>query len=399
MGRPKIKTPKDELRDLYLGKKLSVDQIAKRFYCSERTVFVRLYEYNIPIKHDNRRIDITKDKLEELYISKKLSIGKIAKIFRCGKNTIWVRLCQHNIRPRTKSEANKGKYRVKIPKELKSLYENKKLSTNDIASRFNCSTYTVLRRLHDSNTPIRTLRIDVPKEDLENLYTKEKINIYKIGEIFGCDGITIFNRLKQYNIPIRRKGELAVGKYQVDMPKDKVADLYINKGWPVSRIKGIFSCSPTTIRKRLNKYGIHVRNISEALKGNPSPMKGKHHSEETRKKLSLLTVRQLSSGSMKRKDTSIELKIQEELKRNNIYYQKYIPLCDVTVVDFYLPDYKIAIYADGDYWHNLPVVKIRDEKQNKILKENGYQVLRFWEHEINESIAECISKVKNFIKV
>ena len=71
---------------------------------------------------------------------------------------------------------------------------------------------------------------------------------------------------------------------------------------------------------------------------------------------------------------------------------------DCSLVDFYLPDYKVAIYVDGDYWHNLPVVKNRDEKQNRILEENGYQVLRFWEHEIKRSVGECVNKIKEYVK-
>ena len=56
---------------------------------------------------------------------------------------------------------------------------------------------------------------------------------------------------------------------------------------------------------------------------------------------------------MKRKDTSIELKMERELKRNNIYYQKQVPLCKIAIVDFYLSEQKIVIECDGDYWHNL----------------------------------------------
>jgi len=224
------------------------------------------------------------------------------------------------------------------------------------------------------------------------------MTIYQIGKKFGCDGVTILNRLREYNMPIRKRGELAMEKYRIEIPKEIIRNLYIKKKMPVLEIKKIFNCNAATLRKRLERYSIPIRNISEALKGNPSSMKGKHHTEETRKKLSILTVRQLTSGMMKRKDTSIEIKIEKELKRNNIYYQKQIPLCNITVADFYLPGYRVAIYTDGDYWHNLSLVKNRDEKQNIILKQNGYKVLRFWEHEINRSARECVNRIKEYSK-
>jgi len=96
--------------------------------------------------------------------------------------------------------------------------------------------------------------------------------------------------------------------------------------------------------------------------------------------------------SMKRTDTSIEIKIENELKRIGLNYIKQFPLCNSTISDFYLPESKVVIYADGDYWHNLPEYKLRDERINKILKSNGYTVYRFWEHEINKSVEECIKK-------
>ncbi len=397
MARPSIiKISKDILRYLYLVKKLSPIQIANKFNCSERTIYTRLYEYEIPIRHDRERNDITEERLRDLYLNKKMSIGKIAEIFKCSKGTIWAKLCQRNIDVRTKSKANKGKYKIEIPGEIKSLYLNDKLSISKIAKRFNCCCKSISQRLHDYNIDTGIRKIEIPKKELEDLYIRNKMTIYQIGEKFGCDGVTILNRLRQYNIPIRKRGELAMEKYRIEIPKETTRDLYVKKKIPVSKIKKIFHCSATTLRKRLERYGFPIRNISEALKGNPSPMKGKHHTEETRKKLSMLTVRQLASGMMKRKDTSIEIKIEEELKRNHIYYQKHISLCGITVPDFYLPDYRVVIYTDGDYWHNLPIVKSRDTKQNKILKENGYQVLRFWEHEINRSLSECVNKVKEY---
>ena len=187
------------------------------------------------------------------------------------------------------------------------------------------------------------------------------------------------------------------GQNKIEIPKEAVRHLYIEKGLTISEIVKMSNWSQGAVYKRLRKYGF-IRSVSEALKGKPSTVKGKHHTEETRKKLSMLTVKQLASGLMKMKDTSIEIKIEEELGRNHIYYQKHISLCGITVPDFYLPDYRLAIYTDGDYWHNLPIVKNRDEKQNRILKQKGYRVFRFWEHEINKSVSECINKIKEYIK-
>lgn len=398
MARPKIEISRDKLKDLYLNKKLSLDLITKEFCCSERTIFARLYEYKIPIRYDKERNDVTEEKLKDLYLDKKMSIGKIAEMFKCSKGTIWAKLCQYNINVRTKSEANKGKYKIEIPEEIKSLYINDKLSISKIAKRFNCCNRTISQRLHNYNIATGIRKIEIPKKELEDLYIRNKMNIYQIGKKFDCNEVTILNRLRQYNIPIRKKGELAMEKYRIEISAERAKNLYVDKKLPISEIKKLFYCHHETLRKRLLRSGISIRNISEALKGKPSTFKGKHHTLETRKKLSILTVKQLASGKMKRQDTTIERKIEEGLKKNHIYYKKYIPLCNITVADFYLPKYKLVIYADGDYWHSLSLVKNRDKKQNIILKQNGYQVLRFWEHEINRSVGECVNKIKEYIK-
>lgn len=43
--------------------------------------------------------------------------------------------------------------------------------------------------------------------------------------------------------------------------------------------------------------------------------------------------------------------------------------------DFYLPKKNLIVHCNGSYWHNKPNVKIRDKKQNKWLKENGFKIL------------------------
>jgi len=93
------------------------------------------------------------------------------------------------------------------------------------------------------------------------------------------------------------------------------------------------------------------------------------------------------------KDTKIELKMEEELKRRNINYEKQFPLCNVAIVDFFLPEYKTIIQCDGDYWHNLLKQKDKDINQDNILKRNDYIIYRFWEHEINESIEKCVDRL------
>jgi DNA mismatch endonuclease, patch repair protein len=101
------------------------------------------------------------------------------------------------------------------------------------------------------------------------------------------------------------------------------------------------------------------------------------------------------------KDTSIEIKLQKILKKNKILFQKHKSIFGQPDI-FIQPN--ICIFADGCYWHKYPKGTNRDKKVNEYLKQNGYIVLRFWEHEINNDIERCfqiinLEIIKYLIKV
>lgn len=76
--------------------------------------------------------------------------------------------------------------------------------------------------------------------------------------------------------------------------------------------------------------------------------------------------------------------------------------------DFYFPDYKLAVFIDGCFWHGCPkcghtpktntsfwrkkieLNKQRDCRDCLSLKMSGIQVQRFWEHEILNNVNNCI---------
>ena len=94
----------------------------------------------------------------------------------------------------------------------------------------------------------------------------------------------------------------------------------------------------------------------------------------------------------KYKDTSIEIKIQHELLKRNIKFEKQKPLLNKYLVDIFIAP-NIVIECDGDYWHNLPGAQEKDLKRDKELIKNNYVVYRFWQHEINDSPEKCINQL------
>jgi very-short-patch-repair endonuclease len=151
--------------------------------------------------------------------------------------------------------------------------------------------------------------------------------------------------------------------------------------------------------------------ISKGAKGIPKPKPkgfgiGRSHSNLTKDKMSKSAVDNLiKQGKVKR--SNLEYKFEEILDSFNIEYKhslyiKYIG----KIYDFYLPEYNILIEVDGDFWHSNPNSKYKkptcksqflnienDKFKNKWAKDNGYQMLRFWETDINTNIEQVKQKL------
>jgi very-short-patch-repair endonuclease len=86
--------------------------------------------------------------------------------------------------------------------------------------------------------------------------------------------------------------------------------------------------------------------------------------------------------SGERKETGIELKLQELLKKMNIPFVTQKPILGVTIADIFIYP-NVAIFADGTYWHKGAMKEYKDSEKTKKLRKGGYVVLRLEEKEIN----------------
>lgn len=85
--------------------------------------------------------------------------------------------------------------------------------------------------------------------------------------------------------------------------------------------------------------------------------------------------------------------------------------------DIVISRYRIAIFVDGDFFHGRDMAKIdnqvksnreywiskikrnkeRDKQINEELTEEGWIVLRFWEHDIKKNLQDCIQQIFYYI--
>ena len=118
--------------------------------------------------------------------------------------------------------------------------------------------------------------------------------------------------------------------------------------------------------------------VSVVNKGRLPWNTGKHRSEKTKEKLRIARVNQ----KMIRKNTTIEVAVYKELKKRGFIFETQKPVGDRFVVDAYIPSLNLVIECDGVYWHSLPKTKERDVVKNKYLKNKGYELLRLGELDI-----------------
>jgi DNA mismatch endonuclease (patch repair protein) len=106
------------------------------------------------------------------------------------------------------------------------------------------------------------------------------------------------------------------------------------------------------------------------------------------------------------KDTTIERLLQDELSSRGYAYYCHYPVKGQPDISF--PDQKIAIFADGCYWHNCkdcgfenarPERGNRDAQITKHLQSQGWLVLRYWEHEIRVNLKGVVDAIETQLLV
>ena len=97
-------------------------------------------------------------------------------------------------------------------------------------------------------------------------------------------------------------------------------------------------------------------------------------------------------------ETDIEKILRLEIERrgykNGIDFSCQYPLRHSFIIDIAFPKEKIAVEADGSFWHMIPAQRKKDGFKTYILKRSNWQVLRFWDYEILENVTECVDRIE-----
>ncbi len=120
---------------------------------------------------------------------------------------------------------------------------------------------------------------------------------------------------------------------------------------------------------------------------------------------------------IKSKNTKIEQMLRKAMWAEGLRYRKQCK--DVYgKPDFCFKGKKIAIFCDSEFWHGKKFLegekfktnkdfweaKIRrnierDKEVNRKLREEGWEVIRFWGKNIEKDTESCVLKIKKVIKM
>lgn len=97
--------------------------------------------------------------------------------------------------------------------------------------------------------------------------------------------------------------------------------------------------------------------------------------------------------AVRKKPSSIEVLLQQELEQRGVTFESQWEY-ELGVADFRVG--AVVVFADGVYWHNYPHGTEKDRRQDAFLLGEGYTVIRFWEHEIQNDAKACVDRILSF---
>ncbi len=158
-----------------------------------------------------------------LYESQERSLRDIAKIYHCDHGVIRRALRKHGItiRQPTAPLSLDGR-------KLRALYQDKKLSTYKIATKYGCDPKTVYRYLKLNNITTRPRRrIILTRQTLDHLYTEQRQPLSAIAQRYGYSASGILKKLRLYRIERRTTSETSTKHPKTDFTGDKLEKAYL----------------------------------------------------------------------------------------------------------------------------------------------------------------------------
>ena len=236
--RRAIYIPRPLLDDLYTKQGKTTWEIAKLLHCSQDTIWRRLKEYYIPTR--SLRLDLPLEEIRRLYIQEGWGCKLIGKYLGCSHTTVAARLRDMGIlRPGIPRKPKQDVQTSQIVKAYRAGH-----SSGAIAHQFKLSQWDVLHRLHKAREPLRGghKRYHLDKQAIRHLYEEKKLSTTQIARLYNIKSCTVAARLREMGVVLRGN--------RLKLDTVEVRRQY-QAGTSVMKIAERMGCSYTAISKRV----------------------------------------------------------------------------------------------------------------------------------------------------
>jgi uncharacterized protein (DUF433 family) len=317
-------------------------------------------------------LDVDKMILEDR-IDNKLSIKEIREKYNCSNNKIYKVLSDNKIQLNTP---------CKIPKECVNLYKNG-ASLNAIAKQYNINKHTIKRFLVKSGVQIRTISESKRIHNEDNIkiakqyYDVLALSIRDISILCGIPERTLRNHIK---VTPQTINEVVIVKDYLKLKS--ISGTAKKHNTSPKKVKEILKSNNIEVVKGgFNQFEVlDVLNLYQNHKESPFNISKKFQcSDETIRNLLKRHDIPLSS-----RESCIESIIGNILQKHKIkYIRNDRKLLNGLELDFYLPDFNLAIECNGVYWHSEKYkTKSYHFEKYMLCKSKNIQLLQFWESDI-----------------
>lgn len=306
--------------------------------------------------------------------------GKYIKCGICGKN-IYVHKCLIGKKKVCSKKCN-SIYMSKKAKELgygkwmkgkKNHISKKGIEKLKILSRENDNLKKYIRENGAWNKGIPLTKKH--KKKLKEAKENEKERIWnRKGEYFPCS--SCYNKLVYLS-----KAQLRRFRGGIQKPYCKNCSPIHHRGGNDKDYLNAFLNDKMTLKEINKKYHIGREYLKELLIKNGLK---EEYRKRWKKRIGENTKKHRKNQIFPNKDSSIEIKIQNFLKKLGITFftHQYMRINHSYQCDILIPSMNLVIECDGNYWHKYPVGNDIDHIRTKELLEKGFKVLRLWECEI-----------------
>ena len=241
------------LTDLYLTRRLDDPAIGAQLGVPAWRVTARRRQLGVtrphlPPPHPGPPPPPPPEVLRRLYLGQRLTIAALGKRYHTAPKVArrWLRDAGVPIQPRTSRD-----HRITLDTtQLRELYHDREWTAAEIAARLDTTTHLVLRALHDAGIPVRrgSRRRRRPEED-----TRLIAELYTDAEITAA--------LDQHQVPRRSEPGSITSRFPTAVPlsEELLHDLYTGIGLSARQIELLTGQPHEQVLDALHRAGITVR--------------------------------------------------------------------------------------------------------------------------------------------